>query len=70
MSFPRPLAAVATKWHTSYTQEWSLDIQRQFPSQWLFDLGYYGAKGTHLLGEVDLNQPLPGAYVTALALME
>lgn len=65
--FPGPLAAVATKWHTPYTQEWSLDVQRQFPSQWLVDLGYYGAKGTHLLGEVDLNQPLPGAYVTALA---
>ena len=66
-SFPSALAAVGTDWHTPYTQQWSLDVQRQFPSQWLLDIGYYGATGTHLLGEVDLNQPLPGAYVTALA---
>src|SRR5262249_53206228 len=61
------LAAVGTDWHTPYAQEWSLDVQREFPSQWLLDIGYYGANGTHLLGEVDLNQPLPGEYVTALA---
>ncbi len=66
-NFPAALAPVATNWHTPYAQEWSLDVQRQFPSQWLFDIGYFGTNGTHLLGEVDLNQPLPGAYVTALA---
>jgi hypothetical protein len=65
--YPGALAAVAPKWHTPYSQEWSLDVQHQFPSQWLLDVGYYGSNGTHLLGEVDLNQPLPGAYVTALA---
>ncbi len=66
-SFPAALNAVDTRWHTPYSQEFSLDVQRQFPSQWLFDIGYYGATGTHLPGQVDLNQPLPGAYVTALA---
>ena len=66
-NFPSAIAAVDTGWHTPYSQEFSLDVQRQFPSQWLLDVGYYGATGTHLLGEVDLNQPLPGAYVTALA---
>ncbi len=66
-NYPSALAAVATKWHTPYTQEYSLDLQQQFPSQWLMDIGYYGGIGTHLLGEVDLNQPLPGAYVTELA---
>ncbi len=66
-NYPAALAAVAPKWHTPYTQEYNLDVQQQFPSQWLLDIGYYGAIGTHLLGEVDLNQPLPGAYVTALA---
>jgi hypothetical protein len=64
---PLAVAAVGTHWHTPYTQEFSLDAQRQFPGQWLLDIGYYGATGRHLLGEVDLNQPLPGAYVTALA---
>ena len=66
-NFPSAVAAVGTRRHTPYTQEFSFDVQRQFPSQWLLDIGYYGATGTHLLGEVDLNQPLPGAYVTALA---
>ncbi|MDI3255750.1 MAG: TonB-dependent receptor [Bacillota bacterium] len=66
-SYPSPLAAVSTNWHIPYAQEWSLDVQHQLPSQWLFDVGYYGAVGRHLLGEIDLNQPLPGAYVTALA---
>ena len=65
--FPAALNAVDTRWHTPYSQEFNLDVQRQFPSQWLLDIGYYGATGTHLLGQVDLNQPLPGAYVTALA---
>jgi hypothetical protein len=65
--FPAAAAAVGTHWHTPYTQEFNLDVQRQFPGQWLLDIGYYGATGRHLLGEVDLNQPLPGAYVTALA---
>jgi hypothetical protein len=66
-SFPAALNAVATHWHTPYTQEFSLDVQRQFPHQWLLDMGYYGATGRHLLGQVDLNQPRPGVYVTALA---
>ncbi len=65
--FPAAAAAVGTRWHTPYTQEFNLDVQRQFSGQWLLDIGYYGATGRHLLGEVDLNQPLPGAYVTALA---
>jgi hypothetical protein len=66
-SYPSPLAALGVKWHTPYSQEWNLDLQQQLPAQWLFDIGYYGGVGKHLLGEVDLNQPLPGAYVTALA---
>jgi hypothetical protein len=54
-------------WHTPYTQEWSLDVQRELLPRLLLDIGYYGNKGTHLIGDVDINEPTPDAYVTALA---
>jgi hypothetical protein len=64
---PSPLAAVGTRWHQPYTQEWSLDVQREISSKLLLDIGYYGNTSTHLPSIVDINQPLPGEYVTALA---
>jgi hypothetical protein len=63
---PSTLYAVATRWHQPYTQEWSLDIQREISPKLLLDIGYYGNTSTHMPGFVDINQPLPGAYVTAL----
>ena len=62
---PSSLSAVQPNWHLAYSQEWSLDIQRQLPANLLVDVGYYGSKGTHLPGVIDINQPLPGAYITA-----
>ncbi len=62
---PKTLRGVQTSGNTPYTQQWSLDLQRQFPMNFILDIGYYGSKDTHLLGIVDLNQPQPGAYVTA-----
>src|SRR5262249_22224147 len=49
-------------WKQPYTQEWSLDLQRQLAPSWVLDVGYYGSKGTHLIGIVDINQPVPGAF--------
>jgi len=43
-----------------YVQSYSLDVQQSLPWNSLLAIGYYGNKGTHLLGVVDLNQPLPG----------
>jgi hypothetical protein len=43
-----------------YTQQWSLNIQRQLPGDVVLDIGYVGTKGTHLLGIVDINQAPPG----------
>jgi hypothetical protein len=48
-----------------YTQSFSFDIMRQVTSTFLLDVGYYGAKSTHLLGIVDINQVRPGAAVAA-----
>ncbi len=48
-----------------YTMSWSFDIQRQLPHSAVIDIGYYGSKGTHLQGLVDLNQVAPGLALTA-----
>jgi len=45
-----------------YSQQWSLDIQRQLGGNWLADLGYFGNNGIHLPGILDPNQPAPSAY--------
>ena len=45
---------------TPYTQHWSLDVQQQVTKNTLFTVGYYGSKGTHLIGIVDLNLLPPG----------
>ncbi len=46
-----------------YSQQWSLDVQRQFAGTWLADVGYYGSNGIHLPGFEDLNQPPVDSYL-------
>ena len=29
----------------------------------MFDVGYFGDHGTHLLGAEEINQPMPGAWI-------
>jgi hypothetical protein len=48
-----------------YNQQWSLELQQQLPQSTMLSVAYVGSKGTHLLGAVDLNQPVPGAYITS-----
>jgi hypothetical protein len=48
-----------------YTQQWSLDVQRELPYRVILDVGYYGSKGTHLLGIVDINEAPPGVALAA-----
>lgn len=62
---PPFLGGPATDWKQPYTQQWSLDVQRQLPRGVLFDVGYYGNIGTHLIGVVDINEAKPGAAVAA-----
>jgi hypothetical protein len=59
-----PLAVYGSRpnWKIPYSQSWSLDLQQQVGKNAVFDIGYYGNRGTDLLGAVDLNQPIPGAY--------
>ncbi|OLB38796.1 MAG: hypothetical protein AUH11_05845 [Acidobacteria bacterium 13_2_20CM_57_17] len=53
-------AFISLPWHTPYTQQWSLDIQRQLKKDMLVDIGYYGNNAHHLLGVIDINQVQPG----------
>lgn len=45
-----------------YTEQWSLDIQRQVGSGWLIDVGYYGNRGVKLPGFYDFNAPAENSW--------
>jgi Carboxypeptidase regulatory-like domain/TonB dependent receptor len=40
-----------------YVQNWTFDLQYQSSNSWLFDLGYVGNHGTHLVVPIPFNQP-------------
>lgn len=56
-------ARMPVNYQSPYTQQWSLDIQRQFVQNWFLDLGYFGNNGIHLPGYIDPNQPAPFSYL-------
>jgi hypothetical protein len=64
-SAPLGLHGTPVPTRTPYVQQWSFDIQRQLPREVVLDVGYYGSKGTHLLGIVDINEAYPGAALAA-----
>lgn len=62
---PLVLRATALPNHTPYSQQWSLDVQRQVTKTFLVDVGYFGSNAIHLLGIVDINEVMPGVGVAA-----
>ena len=46
-----------------YEQTWTLGIQKELPSNILFDVSYLGKKGTHLLSSVYINYDTLGSQV-------
>ncbi len=46
----------------AYAQQWNFNIQRQLAANWLFEIGYMGEKGVHLINRFDGNfaPPEPG----------
>jgi hypothetical protein len=62
---PRPLRVTPQPSNTPYVQQWSLGIQHEFLPGLVLDVTYCAAKGTHLLGIVDINQVPPGAAAAA-----
>lgn len=62
---PALIRGVDTDYKTPYYQHWSLDWQQQWFKNTLTTVGYYGSKGTHLIGVVDINL-LPPGYALSL----
>jgi len=54
-------------YRSPYSQQWSLDVQHEFPMNWMLDVGYYGNNGIHLPGFEDLNEPAPASYLNCTA---
>ena len=59
------LVASPVNYHTPYVQQFSLDVQQQVTPTLLLDVGYVGNHGTHLLGQIDINEIRPGAAYAA-----
>jgi Carboxypeptidase regulatory-like domain len=57
------IRAVQPEWETPYMQHWSLDVQHQLTDKTLFTVGYYGSKGTNLIGSFEKNLIQPGAAI-------
>lgn len=55
-----------TDWKTPYMQHWSLDVQHQVGSKTVLSVGYYGSKGTHMIGVTEFNDLPPGVALNSL----
>jgi hypothetical protein len=38
-----------------YSQQWNMNVQYQFVRDWMFQVGYFGDRGTHLVNLIDTN---------------
>ena len=61
-TFSTPLTnlTLSPKLILPYTQDWDLSLQHSFGSDWLFEIGYVGTKGTHLPRFIEAN---PAVFV-------
>jgi len=48
-----------------YAQQWNFNIQRQFGKNWLWETGYAGSRGVHLLMRLEGNYSPPGPNLDA-----
>jgi hypothetical protein len=62
----RTVRAIQSDWKTPYTQHWSLDLQHQLTRSSLFTVGYFGSKGTNLIGVTEINELPPGVALNSL----
>lgn len=58
------IRALQPDWHDPYMQQWSLDFQHQIGSKTVVTAGYFGSKGTHLIGAFELNELPPGYAIS------
>ena len=45
--------SVPSRYVSPNTQQWNLTVQRALPKNWIMEVGYVGAKATHLSDELD-----------------
>lgn len=60
---PSGLNGYSATGRSPYTESYSFDLQQQIRKGMVLDVGYYGNHGLHLYSDVDINQPLAGAYI-------
>jgi hypothetical protein len=60
------LRALQPLWKDPYMQHWSIEIQHLLGSKTMFSVGYFGSKGTHLIGGYELNEVPPGRALNSL----
>ena len=58
------IRAIDPHWKTPYMQHWSLDWQQQLTKSTIVTIGYYGSKGTHLIGGFEENLVAPGKAIS------
>jgi Carboxypeptidase regulatory-like domain len=63
---PQTIRAIQSNWKDPYMQHWSLDIQHQFKRNMVVSVGYYGSKGTHLIGITEIDEVPPGLALNTL----
>jgi hypothetical protein len=58
------IRALQPDWNDPYMQQWSLDFQHQLDNKTVVSAGYFGSKGTHLIGAYELNELPPGFAIS------
>jgi hypothetical protein len=58
---PASLSVLSPNLVTPYMQHWNLTVEKSIGRLGTLSVSYAGSKGTHLIGERDLNQPSPGS---------
>jgi len=57
------LRGIQPNFRTPYLASWSLDLQHQLGRNTILTVGYYGSKGTHLIGFTEYNNLAPGKAI-------
>jgi hypothetical protein len=58
-AFPINVTSIPVNTRYSYSQQWSLSVQRELPRDFVATFAYVGSKGTHLTVERQMNQLQP-----------
>jgi hypothetical protein len=58
------IRGIQPNWKDPYMQHWSLEWQQMLGAKTMVSAGYFGSKGTHLIGSFELNELPPGYALT------